>query len=172
MLAVIVVRILVHTQGILMTLTKRQKFIFVLFAGCQRCFFEGRQYPGPLLGRSIQKLPVDIEQVYREMRDANKNSSFTAVSLLGRKLIMHFAVSVAGAKEGEKFIQYVEHLKKSGYIPPNGDKILEYIKNLGNEKNHEIKIGTKDEAEKILKFIEALLIFMYEFPSEFPEENK
>jgi hypothetical protein len=37
---------------------------------------------------------------------------------------------------------------------------------LGNEKNHEIKIGTKDEAAKILKFIEALLIFMYEFLEE------
>jgi hypothetical protein len=32
---------------------------------------------------------------------------------------------MAGAKEGEKFVKYVEHLKKSGYIPPNGDKILE-----------------------------------------------
>lgn len=39
------------------------------------------------------------------------------------------------------------------------------------KKNHEIKIGTKDEAEKILKFIEALLIFMYEFPSEFPDSS-
>ena len=86
---------------------------------------------------------------------------------------MHLAVNVAGAKEGEKFVQYIEHLKKSGYIPPNGDKILKYIKDLGNEKNHEIKIGTKEEAEKIIKFIEALLIFIYEFPSEFQDkENK
>lgn len=110
------------------------KIYICTFCGMPTLFFENRQYPGPLLGRTIQNLPEDVEQVYKEMREANKNSSFTAVSLLGRKLTMHLAVNVAGAKEGEKFVQYVEHLKKSGYIPPNGDKILEYIKNLGNEK--------------------------------------
>ena len=148
------------------------KIYICTFCGMPTLFHDQKQYPGPLLGRIIEKLPPDIEEIYKELKDTNKNSSFTAVSLLGRKLIMHLAVSVAGAKEGEKFVQYVEHLKKSNYIPPNGDKILEYIKDLGNEKNHEIKIGTKDEAEKILKFIEALLIFMYEFPSEFTDEKK
>ena len=136
-------------------------------------FYRNEQHPGPLLGRNIENLPSGVAEIYRELKDTNKNSSFTAVSLLGRKLIMHLAVNVAGAKEGEKFVQYVEYLKKSGYIPPNGDKVLKYIKDLGNEKNHEIKIGTKEEAEKVIKFIEALLIFMYEFPSEFQDkENK
>lgn len=143
------------------------------FCGMPTLFYQNKQYPGPLLGRNIENLPSGVAEIYRELKDTNKNSSFTAVSLLGRKLIMHLAVNVARAKEGEKFVQYVEYLKKSGYIPPNGDKILKYIKDLGNEKNHEIKIGTKEEAEKIIKFIEALLIFMYEFPSEFQnKENK
>ena len=82
---------------------------------------------------------------------------------------MHLAVDIAKANEGLSFAEYVGHLKSSNYIPPNGDKILGYIKDLGNEKNHEIKIGNEEESQKILKFIEGLLIFIYEFPSEFED---
>jgi hypothetical protein len=140
--------------------------------GIPTLFYGNEQYPGPILGRHINNLPTDVEQIYKEIRDSIKNASYTGALLLGRKLIMHLAVSVAGAKEGETFTAYVEHLKKSGYIPPSGDKILKYIKDLGNEKNHELKIGVKEENEKMLKFIEGLLIFIYEFPAEFEEVPK
>jgi hypothetical protein len=60
----------------------------------------------------------------------------------------------------------VEHLQSAGYIPPNGKAWIDYVKKLGNEKNHEIKIGTAEESSKILKFIEVLLIFIYEFAQE------
>lgn len=138
--------------------------------GCPSFFYEGNQFPGPLLGRDIQNLPQDISEIYREIRDSVKNADYTAAQLLGRKLIMHLAVSVAKAKEGENFTDYVLHLKGSGYIPPNATNALEYLKNLGNEKNHEIKIGTREEAEKIMRFIETLLIFMFELPNEFPDQ--
>jgi len=137
--------------------------------GMPTLFYGNEQSPGPILGRNIDSLPEDVGKIYQEIRDSIKNSSYTGALLLGRKLIMHLAVDVAKAKEGESFVAYVEHLKKSGYIPPNGEKILMYIKKLGNEKNHEIKIGEKEEALKIIKFIEGLLIFVYEFPSTFPE---
>lgn len=134
--------------------------------GMPTLFFNTEQKPGPMLGRDIKNLPDTVSDTYGEIRNSIKDSSYTGAILLGRKLIMHLAVDIAKAKEGESFVQYVDHLKKSGYIPPNGDKILTFIKNIGNEKNHEIKIGTKDEAEKMLKFIEVLLIFIYEFPVE------
>jgi len=139
---------------------------------CTNCgapsFFHGNmQIPGPLLGKAVESLPPAVEQIYKELRNSLKNGIYTAALLLGRKLIMHLAVDIARAKEGEYFMSYIDHLKDSGYIPPNGDKILEYIKNLGNEKNHEIKVGEKEEAEKILRFVEGLLIFIYEFPLEF-----
>ncbi len=143
---------------------------------CSTCglptFFYGRlQFPGPIIGRNILHLPQNVESLYKEMRDDIKNSSYTSAILIGRKLIMHLAVDIAGAAEGETFIKYIEHLKNSGYIPPNGSKALDYIRKLGNEKNHEIKIGTKDESEKIIKFVEMLLIFMYEIPNEYPQES-
>ena len=132
----------------------------------------GLQYPGPMLGREINNLPENIKSVYGEIREDIKNNSFTSALLLGRKLIMHIAVDIAKAIEGLSFVKYIEHLKNSGYISPNGDKCLEYIRELGNEKNHEIKIGTEEEeAKRILKFIEILLIFMYEFPEEFNKEE-
>jgi len=141
---------------------------------CTNCgiptfFYKTEQYPGSIVGKNIESLPRDVEQIYQEIRDSIKNNSYTSALLLGRKLIMHLAVNIAKAKEGEAFVTYVEYLKNSGYIPPNGDKILNYIKDLGNEKNHEIKIGKKEEAQKILQFIEGLLIFIYEFPSNFPD---
>jgi hypothetical protein len=137
--------------------------------GLPSLFFNDGQYPGPILGRNITNLPTDVEQIYKEIRDSIKNSSYTAAILLGRKLIMHLAVDIAKAEEGLSFAQYVEHLKDSNYIPPNGGAMLKYIKDLGNEKNHEIKIGTESESQKVLKFIEGLLIFIYEFPAEFTD---
>ncbi|MCX6704604.1 MAG: DUF4145 domain-containing protein [Candidatus Woesebacteria bacterium] len=116
-------------------------------------------------------MPEDIGKIYEELRLTVKEGAYTATILMGRKLIMHLAVDVAEAKEGETFISYLDHLQKSGYIPPSGKRWLEYLKDLGNEKNHEIKIGNSDEAEKIIKFVEVLLIFMYEFPNELPEST-
>jgi hypothetical protein len=135
---------------------------------CTNCgsptFFdqEVNQYPGPILGRDLKGLPDDVASVYKEIREDIKNQCFTSALLLGRKLIMHVAVDIAKAKEGESFVSYIEHLEKSNYIPPNANKLLEYLRKLGNEKNHEIKLGVSAEAERILSFIEALLYFIYE----------
>lgn len=144
---------------------------------CTNCgnptFFneQGNQHPGPLLGRNIEKLPSDVAEIYREIRESIKDSNYTAAELLGRKLIMHLAVGVAKAKEGETFVQYVDHLKSAGFIPPNGEAWINYVKKLGNEKNHEIKVGTAEDSSKILKFVEVLLIFIYEFAQEVEEKS-
>lgn len=139
----------------------------------QPSFFDdlGRQYPGVICGRKINDLPDNIFKVYDEICSSVKNSCFTAAILLSRKLIMHIAIE-SGAKDGETFQQYVDFLNKNGYIPPKGEKIVQYIKNLGNEKNHEIKISSSEEAIKVLSFIESLLIFLYEFPAKFKDDVK
>lgn len=146
-------------------------FIFI----CPNCgrptFFDwdGVQHPGPSLGRKIENLPDDIKTIYFEISESIKNNCPTAAILLGRKLIMHIAVNVAEAREGENFTDYITHLQNSNYIPPKAEKWLDYMRELGNQKNHEVKIANIEEAEKILKFIEMLLIFIYEFPAEFEE---
>lgn len=80
-----------------------------------------------------------------------------------RKLLMNISVS-EGAKEGASFGQYVTYLEENNYIPPNGKKWVDSIRKLGNEANHKIEFKTPKEAERILKFTEMLLRFIYEMP--------
>lgn len=152
-------------------LTQPYKIYICSFCGLPTLILGECQFPGPLLGRDVTNLPEDIASIYHEIRESVKNTSFTGAILLGRKLIMHLAISVTNAPEGKSFVEYIEYLKTANYIPPNGEQLLVFIKNLGNDKNHKLKIGSKEEAEKILKFIESLLIFMFELPADFEEKK-
>jgi len=50
---------------------------------------------------------------------------------------------------------------------------VDSIRKLGNEANHKIKFKTPKEAERILKFTEMLLRFIYEMPGIMEEtENE
>ena len=138
--------------------------------GCPSFFHGTQQTPGPTIGREIGGLTEDIAEVYREMRDSAKNGCHTAVIMLGRKLIMHIAVE-AGAEEGKTFAEYITYLGQQHYTPPNAEPLLDYMRKLGNEKNHEIKLGTTDESQKIIKFVESLLYFVYELKSEFDDAS-
>ena len=124
-----------------------------------------KQIPLPLVGRSIKNLPADIDKVYGEMRECFSVGSFTAVILLGRKLIMHLAAQ-NGAEKNQSFEQYVNYLAKGGYVPPPADKSLAYIKKLGNQKNHELVLGSEAESQKVTKFVESLLYFLYELKDD------
>jgi hypothetical protein len=72
----------------------------------------------------------------------------------------------AGAKEGLKFSQYVKYLADEGHIPPKATKWVDYIRNKGNDANHEIEIMAREDAERLIKFSEMLLRIMYEYPAE------
>jgi len=80
---------------------------------------------------------------------------------------MNIAVA-QGAKEGLKFIEYVEYLANNGYIPPNGKTWVDHIRRKGNEATHEISLMTQTDAEELVSFVEMLLKFVYEFPSRVP----
>lgn len=135
--------------------------------GFPTLFNKSEQYPGALIGRDIENLPSGVDEVYQEIRNSFKNGEYTGALLLGRKLIMHLAVDLTKSDEGKSFAEYIDDLSKANYIPPNRGSWIKEIKDAGNEKNHQIKIGTFEEAERILKFVEFLLIFAYE-----SQENK
>lgn len=125
------------------------------------------QLPGTAPGAEVAHLPKDIEGLYREARNSVAGTSYTAAVLCCRKLLMHTAVA-QGAPTGRSFVEYVEHLANSGYVPPNGRGWVDHIRKKGNEANHEIRLMSKTDAEELISFAEMLLKFIYEFPKRVP----
>ena len=91
-------------------------------------------------------------------------SAHTAASLLARKVLMHIAVS-KGEKPGKSFIEYVNFLAASGFVPPDGKEWVDHIRQKGNEATHEIPSIAASDAEELLTFLGMLLKFVYEFPA-------
>lgn len=119
----------------------------------------------PLPGKEIKKLPEEINCVYNEARTCMSVGAYTAAVMLFRKIIMNMAVA-EGAKEGDKFINYVNYLCDNGFVHKRQTKQADEIRTMGNEANHKIECRTKEEAESMLKFIEFLLLNNYEFADE------
>lgn len=123
------------------------------------------QVPAPMLGRTIEKLPTDIDKLYNEMRKASADGAYSLVVMGGRKLLMHIAVSL-GAAENLKFVQYVTYLEDNHYTPPKSKTWVKVIKDMGNISNHELVLSTQEDAGKIIKFLDLLMTFNYEFADE------
>jgi Domain of unknown function (DUF4145) len=128
----------------------------------------GHQYPGVAPGNEVQQVPKELAQLYLEARNCCSVSAFTASVLTSRKTLMNIAVQ-QGAKEGLKFIEYVEYLAANGFIPPNGKGWVDHIRKKGNEATHEIALMGQPDAEELVAFTEMLLKFIYEFPSRVPK---
>jgi len=139
---------------------------------CPHCdrpsIFSGySQEPGVAYGSGVGHLPADVASLYQEARNCTSASCHTAAVLICRKLLMNIAVS-QGAKPGQSFISYVEHLADNGYVPPNGKGWVDHIRKKGNEATHEIVLMTQDDAKELISFAEMLLKFIYEFPNRVP----
>lgn len=122
------------------------------------------QFPGVAFGSPVAHIPhKDVEELYNEARQAISVNAFTGSVLCSRKLLMNIAVS-KGADTNLKFAEYVNFLADKGYVPPNGTDWVDHIRTKGNEATHEIAIMTREDAEDLITFVEALLIFIYEYP--------
>lgn len=128
------------------------------------------RFPTPSLGNSVSNVPEGLNLLYEEARKCTSQSCFTAAVLLCRKMLMNIAVE-QGAKEGLRFIEYVNYLSEQGYTPPNGKHWVDHIRKKGNEATHEIAIMKEADAKELLAFTEMLLRFIYEFPSMVPNPD-
>ncbi|MCX6760001.1 MAG: DUF4145 domain-containing protein [Candidatus Nealsonbacteria bacterium] len=147
--------------------TGQQIFIYVCHYCDKATFFdvEGKQTPGFAYGGAVNHIDdAGIENLYEEARKCFSLSSFTAVVLCCRKILMHIAVA-KGAPENQNFVSYVEYLSDKNYIPPDAKGWVDYIREKGNEANHEIKIMAEEEAKDLISFIQMLLKIIYEFPA-------
>ena len=129
-----------------------------------------KRVPGVAPGNPVGHLPVDIEALYTEARQAVSVNANTAAVLACRKLLMNIAVN-HGAKEGGSFVSYVEHLANAGFVPPNGRAWVDHIRSKGNEATHEIRLMSSTEAVELISFAEMLLKFVYEFPNKIPSSQ-
>lgn len=123
-----------------------------------------RRVPDVPIGKSVNKVPPDLNALYEEARTSASAGCYTGAVLLLRKMLMNIAVN-KGAEEGLKFIQYVEYLAGKHYVPPGGEAWVDHIRKKGNEATHEITTMTRDDAQDLIVFVEMLLRFIYEFPS-------
>jgi hypothetical protein len=138
---------------------------------CPNCsnptYFQGhgRQIPDVPFGATVAHISdFAVESIYEEARHCAGRNAFTAAVLLCRKLLMHIAVQ-HGAPENQSFAAYVTYLDTAGYIPPNGKKWVDSIRQKGNEANHEICLMSEKDARNIIRFAEMLLRFIYEMPN-------
>lgn len=128
----------------------------------------GNQTPGSIYGEAFEKEIFDDELIYmlyEEARKCMEISAFTSVGMCCRKLLMHIAVN-CGAKEGQKFIEYVNYLDSNNYIPTNCKEWVDIIRNKGNEANHEIIILNEADAKQLINFIQMLISVIYKMKYE------
>lgn len=122
---------------------------------------EGNLHPGALFGPEIQGLPDETANAYSEARRSMSVSAYTGAELICRKILMHVAVD-KGAKEGESFSSYLDHLESEGYITPPMKGWVDLIRQHGNMATHVLEEPDRGRAESTLMFTAELLRIVYE----------
>ena len=142
---------------------------------CTHChmptfIYKDVQVPGNRYGASVNNVPDEVKSVYEEARSSFSTGSYTGVVLLCRKLLMHIATDL-GARDNLRFIEYVDYLNEHHYAGVRSEQWVDQIRQFGNQANHEIRINTKEEAQRMIKFCEMILKLNYEYPSIASNDN-
>lgn len=140
--------------------------VHAMWLQCPSCFkpsaaWEQSVFPGASFGPVLQGLPTAVEAAYQEARRCFSTNAFTAVELLCRKILMHIACD-KGAKEGQSFASYLDHLESQGYVTPPMKDWVKLIKDHGNEATHRLEDPNKERAASTLLFTVQLLRSVYE----------
>jgi ribosomal protein S27AE len=135
--------------------------------GMPTVFSEHGQTPGSAPGRSVEKLKPHVQATYEEARRCAANACFTACAMLSRKLLMNIAVE-KGADPGLKYAAYVQFLVDNHHVSASAEGWVDRIRNVGNTANHELPQVSKDDGLALLRFVEMLLITLFEFPALVP----
>jgi len=109
---------------------------------------------------NIPGLSPNLEKAYNEAGDCLSIGSFTACEMVCRKILMSVAVD-RGAKENLTFKQYVNYLESNGDITSNMKPWVVFIKDSGNDANHELALSSKEHAESTFDFTTQLLTLIY-----------
>ena len=144
-------------------------FLYICHACKQPTYFGfddiGRpvQVPGSPFGQEVKQLPAEVKDLYAEARNCMRGNACTAAVLCCRKLLMHVGVQ-QDAEEDRSFAYYVDYLDQEHLTPRGSKDWVSYIKDKGNEANHEINMVSRKDAEQVIEFVEMMLRLIYEFP--------
>lgn len=154
---------------------QRQRSVNSRIYICHHCskptFIKGygrnfEQVPGSSFGEAVGYIETEeVQKLYDEARSCVKVGAYTAAAMCCRKLLMNLAVSEK-ADENKAFAYYVTYLAEQGLLPARSEAWLKYIKDKGNEANHEIRIMSAEEAEQLIEFTGMILKIMYEHPAK------
>lgn len=145
-----------------------------LWLACPHCsegsvkLKDGAVYPSAPAGAAVALLPADVAAAWREVRTAHAVAAYTAAEMMCRKILMHLAVDVAGAKPGKSFVEYVDALDGAGYVAPGLKPVVDLVRKRGNGANHELPASTEDDSMQTLGITEHLLKTIYELPGMAP----
>jgi hypothetical protein len=131
---------------------------------------EGESLPIAPPGSPVVNVPSELSDLHDEARHAAGAGAHTASVMVSRKMLMNIAVR-EGAPENQRFVQYVDYLEDEGFFSPKMRSFVTYIKDLGNEANHEIAPKTAEDAIAAIEFVGALLRHNYEVPSKVPSRQ-
>lgn len=146
----------------------RVGYIYIChYCHCPTFFdIDSKQHPGHPFGNAVEHIPSkEVENLYNEARNCFVCGAYTASVLCCRKLLMNIAVSLEAAV-GLNFKEYVDFLYAKNYIPPGGKDWVDYIREKGNDANHEIALMIEEDAKKLVDFSEMLLKIIYEYPEK------
>lgn len=93
--------------------------------------YNSQQIPDSPYGSYVKHIDDNnVECLYQEARNCLSCNANTASVICSRKLLVNIAVS-KGAKEGLKFIDYIEYLSDKGFISPDGKEWVDHIRKKG-----------------------------------------
>lgn len=125
----------------------------------------GAVHPVSPAGGSVQHLPDDVAQAWREARTAHAVAAYTASEMMCRKILMHLAVDVGNATPGKSFVEYVDVLVTGGYVTAGLRPVVDAVRVRGNGANHELPASTEQDSLRTLRVTEYLLRGTYELPA-------
>lgn len=120
--------------------------------------------------RRIEGLPSETEYAWSEVRDCLSVRAATAAVQMARKIILHVAVEKGLPEKDDKgraptFAACVEYLETEGFITQQMTPWLNRIREVGNAGAHEIEPVTNEQGLDVARFVEQLLVMVYEMPA-------
>lgn len=156
------------------SLVEDEHHIYICPFCCGPTYFrpDGTRFPDMPFGHAVKYLPSgDLEALYNEARTALSVNACTAAVLCCKKILVYISVN-KGAPPGRPFQEYIDYLNGNGYVPPDAQDWVDRVQKIGGNAGHKIEHVTRHDAEVWLTLIEALLRFMFEYPTILSDHRK